>query len=436
MNKRKAKLRAELLSLLTRPTTKYVIINIMVSSVGFLRSFAFMRWLGLEELGLISLVQTVMQFVSFFQLGLINGGYRMFSLNKVKEQAKVNNVLFSAFSILLFVFIVAWSIIVAAGTRILMDNYLLFVAVLAGVLTLINNWLNNTLIGKQKLDEINIVNLISIIISILSLSLVYFIGFWGAVISVTILPLCNVLLILLRNEDLRPTKFLIDLRLVREILSYGFIPFISSIFVMLNLQIERWSIAGVLGNEALGCFYLVFLFNTLFMLLPISVQNIFFPRAVQSYDERNLLEFKNIIKRFSLVTVVYDVVILLLTAWLFKPLVSLIFPIHVNNVIYVYLFLPGLVAYSFDSVIGLVLNASLRLKILFISGLSGFITNMVGVFLLKSTRTMTLESMACLKSLVLVVPFCITLAYVLMNWRKIEKGYSNIKYGKTYSVVR
>ncbi len=431
MNRKKV----ELSSLLTCPTTLYVIVNIAVSFVGFLRSFAFMRWLGLEDLGLISLAQTVMQFIGLFQLGLINGGYRMFSLNKVKEQERVNNVLFSAFGIFLLVFLAVWGGVVATGTRVLMDNDLLFVSILAGVLTLTNNWLNNTLIGKQKLGEINAINLISITVSVLSLSTIYFIGFWGAVISVTIHPLCNVLLILKRNKDLCPTGFAIDLKLIREILGYGFIPFLSGIFVMLNLQIERWSIAGFLGNEALGRFYLVFLFNTLFMLIPTSVQNIFFPRAVRSYDEGNLSEFKNVIKKFSLITAVYDTAILLVTVLFFKPVVSLIFPIHVDNVVYVYLFIPGLIACSFESVTGLVLNASLRLKILFISGCSSFLTNVVGVVLLKSTGTMTLEAMASLKSLILIVPFFITLVYVLVNWKKIAMGYSKIKYGKTYSVI-
>ena len=95
------------------PTTLYVVVNIFVSFVGFLRSFAFMKWLGLEELGLISLVQTVMQFIGLFQLGLINGGYRMFSLNKVKEQERVNNLLFTAFCIFLIVLLLAWTIIVS-----------------------------------------------------------------------------------------------------------------------------------------------------------------------------------------------------------------------------------------------------------------------------------------------------------------------------------
>ena len=416
------------LEYLTRPTTLYVIVNIAVSFVGFLRSFAFMRWLGLEDLGLISLAQTVMQFIGLFQIGLINGGYRMFSLNKVREQERVNNLLFTSFGIFLVVFLLAWGVIAASGNKIIMDNDLLLVAIIGGILTLTNNWLNNTLVGKQKLGEINIINVIAICASVLSLTLVYFIGFWGAIISIVIHPLCFLTITLIRNKDLRPTGFLIDKALIKEILGYGFIPFLSGIFVMLNLQMERWSIAGFLGNEALGRFYLVFLFNTLFMLIPTSVQSIFFPKAVRSYDEGNMIEFRGVIKRLSVVTIIYDVAIIIATILLLKPVVSIVFPLHADNVIYVYLFLPGLLAWSLESVTGLVLNSSLRLKIMLYAGLSGFLTNIIGVFFMKSVDIMSLTSMACLKSLVLIVPFAICFIYLLANRKAIAKGYEMKNY--------
>lgn len=408
---------------ISAPTTLYVAVNIAVSLVGFLRSFAFMSWLGLEELGLISLAQTIMQFISLFQFGMINGGYRMFSLNKVKEQEKVNNLLFSTFGILLIIFLTVWLVIVATDNRLLMSNDLLLVAILVGILMLTNNWLNNTLIGKQKLGEINIVNLISICVSVLSLFLIYIVGFWGAIISVSVNPLCFVFLVLLRNKDLRPTGFLIEKKIIKKILGYGFIPFLSGIFVMLNLQIERWSIAGILGNKALGCFYLVFLFHTLFMLIPTSIQSIFFPRMVRSYDEGNIAESIKVIKKISLVTIVYDIAIVLVTIISLKPLVSVIFPIHIDNIIYVFLFLPGLLAWSFDSVTSLILNASLRLKVLLYAGLIGFFTNIIGIFFLKYFGYFSLETMAYLKSIVLIIPFVITFSYVCIRWKNILGKY-------------
>ena len=78
----------------------------------------------------------------------------------------------------------------------------------------------------------------------------------------------------------------------------------------------------------------------------------------------------------------------------------------------------------FDSVISVVLNASLRLKVLLYAGLAGFLINIIGIFLLKNINLLSLESIACLKSLVLIVPTVITLLYVYKNKVNIEKGYA------------
>lgn len=412
---------------LIRPTSLFVAVNITVSIIGFLRSFAFMKWLGLEELGLISLVQTVIQFIGLFQFGLINGGYRMFSLNKVQEQEKVNNLLFTFLGLFLFIFLIVWLIIVAIGRTLLMNNDLLLVAIFTGIITLANNWLNNTLVGKQKLGEINKINLISIGVSLLSLPLIYYFGFWGALISVIVHPLCFVFLTLKRNKELRPSRLFIDPELIKEILHYGFIPFLSGIFVMLNLQVERWSIAAFLGKEELGRFYLVFLFHTLFMLIPTSVQSVFFPRAVRSYDEGNLFEFNSVIKKLSIVITIYDLAIVIVTILLLKPVVSAIFPLHVDNVIYVFMFLPGLLAWSLDSILSLILNSSLRLNVLLYAGLVGFLTNIIGIIILITSGLFTLERIACLKSVVLIIPFVFSLIYVYHNKGDIAAGYKKSK---------
>ena len=405
------------------PTSSYIIVNIIVSSVGFLRSFIFMRWLGLEELGLISLAQTVMQFISLFQIGLINGGYRLFSMNKVDDQRKVNNLLFTFFATLLAVFLLAWFVIAISGHQVIMSNDLLLVSIVCGILMLTNNWLNNTLIGKQKFSEINKINLYSIGFSVVCLLSVTVIGFWGAVLSIAIQPLVFVAFTLIRNKDLRPDAFCFDFRLVKYILSFGFIPFLAGIFTMVNLQIERWSIASVLGEEALGRFYLVFLYQSLFLLVPTSIQSIFFPQAVRSFDESNLTSFKSIIKKQSFAMATYDLLIMLITGLFFEAVVKLLFPLHADNTVFVYYFIPGLLAMSFVEVTGLVLMASVRLGPILIGGITNLLVNIVLISVMIKFNEMTLTRMAMLKSLLYIIPLVIQLTYILFNWKTLRVGY-------------
>ena len=403
-----------------KQTTQFVLVNLFVSMIGFVRSFVFMRWLGLEELGLISLAQTVMQFISLFQFGLINGGYRLFSLNKLDDQKNVNNVLFTFFAIIFVFFLTGWCIIVGTGNRLLMDNDLLLVSILSGILMLINNWLNNTLIGKQKLSEINIINLISCFVSLAAICTIPLLGFWGAVLSITLQPLCFVILTIKRNNDLRPTKFLFDIKYIRYILNFGFIPFLSGMFTLLNLQIERWSIASILGNEALGRFYLVFLYNSLFLLIPNSIQNIFFPRAVLSYDKGDYHIFKRIVKQYLSVTLLYDTLIVLMTVLFFNIVVGMVFPVHKDNTMFVFLVLPGLMAVSFEGITSLVLNSTVRLKPIFVGSLLGLAVNFIMILILMIFHSMTLTYMAILKSVTLMVPFLVSACYSITKWNDIK----------------
>ena len=85
----------QICSKLFTSNTLYVLINIYVSAMGFIRSIVFMKNLNMSDLGIISLVQTVMLFLGLFQIGLLNGGYRIFALNKTEQQTEINNLLFS-----------------------------------------------------------------------------------------------------------------------------------------------------------------------------------------------------------------------------------------------------------------------------------------------------------------------------------------------------
>jgi len=69
----------------TSQAINFVIINLIVALISFVRSFAFMNIFDFKELGLITLVNTAAMLISFFQLGLINGGYRIIGLGEDKS---------------------------------------------------------------------------------------------------------------------------------------------------------------------------------------------------------------------------------------------------------------------------------------------------------------------------------------------------------------
>lgn len=393
----------------------YVLVVILVSSVGFVRSFLFMKWFDNTELGVISLIQTIILFLSLLQLGFINGGYRLFALDKPEEQRNVNNVIFSYFGVVAVIVSLFWVTLWLSGTTIIIENSMMLVGLAAGLFTLISNWLTNTLIGKRLIREINIVNFISTGASLLALSLVWIWGIMGAVISLIIQPLLFITITLFKQRNLRPNAWNFDIKLIRYILSFGFIPFLAGIFVMVNLQIERWSIANILGVGALGEFYLVFLFATLFVLIPTSLLNLFFPKAIYAYENYKMIQFNATIKKHLLIISIYLGCVVLVTIFGMQYFVDLLLPKHTANTIYVYYYLPGLVALVLCDPFAIILNSCVRLKPLLYAGVASVIFNIVAIYTINNLDIFTLTNMAIVKAVINIITLIIYSVYVYVN---------------------
>ena len=376
----------------------YIVVNVGLSIFSFLRSFVFMRYLDLKELGVISLVQTIFMFIGLLQMGLLNGGYRIVSLGKTEEIEKTNNSIYTY---------VAMLVPLGIFFSLLSDHFgwikdftlaLLLISVVFGIFTLLNNWCQNILIGEQKLDEVNRANIVSFSLSVLTLPLTYWWGFWGAMVVIMIQPLAYVGMTMMRNKELLPTGFFFDLKYIKYILSFGFIPFLGGIFSMLYLQAERWSISGVLGVEALGSFYLVFLFVSLFQLVPNSVNSIFFPKGVKSYAEKRYDEFRRLLKCYFFVLVGYFVLISIVTAFFLKPVIGLLFPTHLVGVPFVYIILPGLIMSTLIQPIGLILNSAVILRPMLVVDITNFILSVVLITVMVSVGIFTLENVAVIRT--------------------------------------
>lgn len=389
----------------------YILVNIGLSAFSFLRSFVFMRTLDLTELGVISLIQTIFMFIGLLQCGLLNGGYRIISLGKAEEIEKTNNTIYSYITILTPIGILFCLLSSRFGWIKDLSLALLLISVLFGLFTLINNWFHNVLIGEQKLADLNRINIISYMASLMALPLAFIMGFAGAVIVIAIQPLVFVGLCLIKYPELRPTGFFFDKKYVNYILTFGFIPFLGGIFSMIYIQVERWSITGQLGVDALGAFYLVFLYVSLYQLVPTSLNSIFFPKGVKSYSNNDFNYFKQILKYYYLCLVGYGIAITIVTLLLLKPLVEIVFPNHLPGVVFVYLVLPGLVLQSLSEPIGLILNSSVILRPMLIVNCLNLLLNIAIIIMYISISIFSLQNIALLRS---ISGAFIFLAYVIV----------------------
>jgi membrane protein len=379
---------SKLLSFFRRASFSFVLINVFTAGLGFVRSFAFMKFLGFEELGLITMVNTTASLLSLFQIGLINGGYRIIALGHEKVIEKTNN------NILSFLIVVSGGVFIITAILILLgiikDYATALISISIGVLFLFNNWFTNRLIGSGKLQKLNYANSVSVIISLLCLILVYYYGFVGALICLFAQPMFFMLLSI--DKTFKFTKFEIEISHLRYILSFGFIPFLSGIFFLIYSQIERWGISFLLGNEELGKMYLFFIILTLWILIPNSIGNIFFPKAIKYYDIGDKPNFNKTIYNNIKIIVTYNIIGSLLLFTLLTPLVGLFFPNHLPYVYLVFLSIIGLFFRTLADPFSLFFNSIVKLKYIFWSELISLFLYCISLLLFYVGNYICLET--------------------------------------------
>ncbi len=346
--------------ILNNPSFTFVIVNIFIAFLGFVRSFAFLNFFDFKELGIITLVNTAAMLIGFFQLGLINGGYRIIALGENESNIKTNNVVFSYFGVLSILL----SILSILGYifHLFSDWRIVLVVNFMGVGMLITNWLSNTLIGAREYKKLNFANIVSAGTSLLFLLLAYFFGLYGALLSLLVQPILFILIVLYTSKKYIPNKFDIDIKFIKYILSFGFIPFLSGIFFLLYQQIERWSINFFIGPEALGKMYLVFLVTTLWLLIPSSINSLFFPKSVKYFADGNFEQLQKIIKQYFLILIIYSIICTILVLLILPSLVNIIFPKHYPYIHLVFIILPGLILRNMCDPVSLYLNSAVKLN--------------------------------------------------------------------------
>lgn len=398
----------------------FILINLFISAINFIRSMVFMRVMDMRELGIISLIQTCIMFIGILQFGFLNGGYRIFAYKKTSDQTKVNNILFSLFGVIALALLLIWIILSVLDIELLISPRYLILTFIAGLFSLISTWLTNTMTVKKMIKDINIRNLISGIISIALIPLVYLYGIMGGIISIMMQPIVFVVLALLMHKSLRPDKICFDRKEIKYILSLGFVPFMIGIFTIVNIQIERWSIAYILNVEELGNFYLVFIFSSLFVLVPTSINYLFLPNIIYSYENGLMAEFRRHVRNYTLVLMGYGICVVLAVLTSLQPLVDILFPSHSGNTHYVFLLIPGLMSQLLYYSVSATLNAWKNFTPLLISGLVGVFSAIAIIAITGSMKLFDLTVMVYIKNISYFLPTLFGGTYIYLHRQKFK----------------
>jgi O-antigen/teichoic acid export membrane protein len=375
----------------------YVVMNLLMAALAFGRAALALRYLDFRSLGDIAYIQTLVLLVSFVQMGLLNGGYRIFSARRAITNKRVNNFLFSFIFLLSLLMPFLGLIGALAGMR-SSRMVLLFIGLISGVICIAANWASNALVAGAAFHELNLCNIIS---TVLSLSPLCAISIWrgyAIIFSILIQPLIFLVLVLLRNPVLRPSAFVFSFRLISFVLIYGFIPYLAGVLGYLCTQIERWSVILWLGTESLGKLYLALSYSNVFILIPNSLNNIYFPKGIRLFAEKNYDDFRKLLREFSLLLIAYAFMAFLLTFAFLPWFITHLFPRQVSCIKYIFGFLPALFATCMIMPLGLVFNASVRLKPLLVSYAAAAISSCLLLIALKAADVFDLMSIPIVDS--------------------------------------
>lgn len=402
---------------LTSHHYRYVVINTLVSVLGFVRNVLFMKTLGSADLGQVALMQTIVMLIGFVQLGSINGAYILFAERKPVQTQSIANVLNTGILILTLLFVgLAW----LGGIPTLdatVAPQTLIVGVLGGLCTLSSTWMNNLLIAKGELTRSNVISVVAVLSSLLlaTASLEY--GLTAALLSLLLQPLVVACGAWFCDRESRLNALSFDFDTLKSIVRLGLMPYLAALLTLMSYQIERWAIVYKLGHESLGQFYLVMMYMTFFVLIPASLLNIHFPKAMKALQDSNYGLFHFIRRRHLQELFLYGFGALVIT-WLCVPwIIRLVLPQFNDSVELLLLVFPALFIFMLRDSAALVFYSVKNTRPVFTSGVLLLVVYTLLLLAADAASIFTLETVVMFRGIAIAV----STAYLFSERNRILK---------------
>ncbi|SEG17744.1 lipopolysaccharide biosynthesis protein [Flavobacterium urumqiense] len=337
----------------------YIGATLFSSAVGIIKSYFFMDLLSKRDLGNIAIFQSIVMIIGFLQIGSITGGYRVVSFSKNRYK-NINNAVISYLA-LLFMLIIAGS---AVFSLFYGFNSFLIIGIFVGIVSLLANWWSNLQVGLGRNKRLSLMTFLSVLISLTCIPVLYINPLYGAISLIALQPTSFIILTYIFNKDFKFKISLKSIPYLKLIAKYGFVPFLVGILFYINQQVERWVIGVSLGLESLGEYYLVFLYTTVFMVVPSALGSINFPKYMKLIrnNQGDKKSFFSLFSLYYLELSVYLILMFIGTYFILPFLVGKLLPEHISGVSYVKIIFWGLCLFVLMDPITFVLNANLHYK--------------------------------------------------------------------------
>lgn len=360
MSPERARTVVAITSLLRGDRFGFVVVSVLVNSLLLVRSYVTMQVLDHRELGLAALLQAIVLLVGITQLGALNGGYRLLCSANSVERNHINNSVYSFIGLIAIIaFLIGFAWVPHLST---VSAAVMLLGIVGGLATLVRTWMSNQMVALAELRQLNVLNVVAAAGSTAALCLIPWNPLAACLIAVVVQPLIFMVHAAVKNRDLLPSGFEVEWGIVARIFGAGFLTYLAALFMQVNLQAERWYVVSFLGVESLGHLYLSILFVTIFQMVPTSLDQVLLPAVVRRREAEGDRGVGLVIRRYSLIMLVYCAAIALGMLIFAQPIISRVLPRYLPDLQYVFILLPGMIVYSMASPLALIFSVLIRFK--------------------------------------------------------------------------
>ena len=377
-------------------SSSFVAVNCFCSLGTILQYVLFMRFFEFRDMGTMTLFHTIITITGMTQLGLLNGGFRVLSQKSPYLEKRVNDTIFSFFGMVFVVAVLLLPLALIGGWKMLLVS----LGIAAGVMSMMKNWLTNVNIARANLAQLNWVNLATTLFSFLFFLLIPVAGVVGGLLVVAMLPISFCTIFLCWHREMRPDRPTLRLRMLKWLLYFGFVPFLTGVMTLINLEISNLGITFTLGKAELGKFSLVQLYTNCFMLIPTALALIFLPHMLRAQKKADQAAMTGYVRRYCLGVTLYVVLAAVGTLTMLPWVINLLFPKYLASLPYVNTVLPGLCLAVLCMPFGTILYVNLILRPVFGIYLVSVLMTAAGIVALYASSLMSLQMMALLKCFV------------------------------------
>jgi len=406
----------------------FVSISLVVNAVIMARTMFFMRFLDSYDLGVLIIIQSLIAFLPLTQLGLINGGLRILSIDSYADtHRKANNTIFTYILLIYILLLLASGIL---SKVVMSPMHIVSIAVTAGALSLLKNWQRNILVARRRLRILNVVEIISTTVSAVIGIFVIRYGVRAAIASIFAQYGVSVFIFYIFVPSFRISQLTIHKKVFMEALSFGFIPYLTGLSMLLYQQVDKFLIARYLSVETLGSLYLAYAFIRLFEMLPTSISPLFESSAFNQYFSGDVKGSIKQISRYTVILGLYCLMVIFALLFIGEAVVRMIVPDKIDQLRYVFLLLPGVVASTMSKGFTFALNVAYNLRVILYVQVFSVCAYLAFILVMIHSESLSLIVVSVGKAAEGLLVYFLFLVAVVLNVSRIKNRYYLKKAGK------